>query len=262
MKILAVKTTIAFLCVSGLTVATGVQYRFKSAGEFPGAFQTVPLADNLQKIVGYYESSSTVAGYLEGPSPISPDKHTFSAVAPPGSGTSYAAGINNNGVVVGGFCAPPGCNPQAADHGFTYNQGIYSTIDYPQTGATTAAYGINDLGEIVGGYCAGPSACPVGATALTTHGFLDNHGAFTQLDFPESQYTQADAINNAGVIVGAYDINNTGPHGDLHPSIRKEVCMIQRKEGDGYVEREAQRSADDWGVEATGGGTDGGGCRS
>jgi transposase-like protein len=49
---------------------------------------------------------------------------------------------------------------------------------------------------------------------------------------------------------------------DLHPSIRKEVCMIQRKEGESYVEGKAQRSADDWSVETGGGRADSGGCRS
>jgi probable HAF family extracellular repeat protein len=208
----------AFACLAGLAIAVTIQYRFSSAGEPPGASQTFPLADNLRQIAGYYIIASGVsAGYMETlPSHPKSGTPSFFTFAPPGGAESYAAGINAHGVVVGGFCPPPGCNPTAADSGFTYSNGIYTTVNYPQTGATTAAYGINDLGEIVGGFCSGPFACPVGAFARTAHGFLDNQGIFTQLDYPGSQDTQADAINGAGVIVGAYDISNTGPHGFIY----------------------------------------------
>ncbi len=39
---------------------------------------------------------------------------------------------------------------------------------------------------------------------------------------------------------------------DLPPSIRREVYMILRNEEERHVQGEAQRSGDDWGVEATG----------
>ena len=39
---------------------------------------------------------------------------------------------------------------------------------------------------------------------------------FTQLDFPGAESTQPNAINNAGVIVGVYIINSTGPHGFMY----------------------------------------------
>jgi probable HAF family extracellular repeat protein len=45
----------------------------------------------------------------------------------------------------------------------------------------------------------------------TTHAFLDDHGAFTQLDYPGASVTQANAINNAGQIVGTYN-TTYGPH--------------------------------------------------
>jgi probable HAF family extracellular repeat protein len=194
--------------------ASTIQYRFSPAGNFPGATYSIPLGDNLTQIVGYYLSPTKLGAYIETSNKGAPP--VFLGLGPPGSAGSYAFGINAHGVAVGGFCGLGGCNALAAQHGFTYNNGAYTTIDYPQTGATTAAYGINDLGEIVGGFCAGPYPCPEGAFARTGHGFLDNQGVFTQLDYPGSQDTQADAINNAGVIVGAYDINETGPHGFLY----------------------------------------------
>jgi probable HAF family extracellular repeat protein len=197
--------------------ASTIQYRFSPAGNFPGATYSIPLADNLRQIVGYYVAPGVSAGYIESlPHVLKDGPPSFLALAPPGNAGSYALGINAHGVAVGGFCGPPFCNATAADHGFTYSNGIYTTIDFPQSGVTTAAYGINDLGEIVGGFCISPSACPVGAFTRTGHGFLDNQGVFTQLDYPGSQDTQADAINNAGVITGAYDINESGPHGFLY----------------------------------------------
>jgi hypothetical protein len=46
---------------------------------------------------------------------------------------------------------------------------------------------------------------------------------------------------------------------DLLPAIRREVYMILRNEEERDVEGEAKASGDDWGVEADGGGTSGGG---
>jgi probable HAF family extracellular repeat protein len=214
MKCASFCVSVVLVCLAAIVLAANVQYRFSSVGNYPGAAYSIPLGDNLTQIVGYYLSATNLDGYIEtsekGVPPV------FLGLLPPGSGVSYAFGINVHGVAVGGFCDPAGCNALAAQHGFTYDNGVYTTIDYPQTGATTAAYGINDLGEIVGGFCSGPFPCPEGAFARTAHGFLDDQGAFAQLDYPGSQDTQADAINNAGVIVGAYDINNSGPHGFIH----------------------------------------------
>jgi len=217
------KRTIASLgcavCLAAMALAANIQYRFSSAGNFPGATYSIPLGDNLTQIVGYYLSPTNLGAYIETSNKGAPP--VFLGFGPPGSAGSYAFGITAHGVAVGGFCGPPGCNALAAQHGYTvspsvYATEVYTTIDYPGTGVTTAAYGINDLGEVVGGFCISPSPCPVGAFARTAHGFLDNHGALTQLDYPGSQDTQADAINSAGIITGAYDINESGPHGFLY----------------------------------------------
>jgi len=202
------------VCMCGFAFAADVTYRFSSSGNYPGAAFTFLQAVNCCEIVGYYESSSASFGYLENVRQSGTGR--FLNLQPPGSVNSYASGINAKGVVVGGFCGPIACNPLDADHGFTYSDGAYTTIDYPQTGATTAPYGINGRGDIVGGFCAGPYACPVGAFARTAHGFLDRNGVFTELDFPASQDTQANAINDSGTIVGAYDVSYTGPHGFIY----------------------------------------------
>jgi probable HAF family extracellular repeat protein len=70
---------------------------------------------------------------------------------------------------------------------------------------STAVYGINDLGQIVGGFCPTSTVCAGTFVNPTAHAFLDDHGTFTQLDYPGMvDGTQANAINNAGQIVGTY----------------------------------------------------------
>jgi probable HAF family extracellular repeat protein len=126
-------------------------------------------------------------------------------------------GINRHGEMVGGFC-DDGCDAMTGMHGFTYDHGSYTTIDYPNLpmGSSTTAYGINSLGKVVGGYCLKTPICPAGIALPPTHGFLDDNGVFTALDYPGAVVTGASAINDAGAIVGTYDINLTGPHSFLY----------------------------------------------
>jgi probable HAF family extracellular repeat protein len=187
-----------------LASVAAVNYKFSPAGNYPGAAQTFPLAANLRQIVGYYASVSAGGAYIQniGESARTP----FLAISPPNSnGTAYASGVNSQGVTAGGYCIPPqGCTYPQSQHGFTWDNGAFTTIDYP--GATSGgAYGINDLGQIVGGFCTTGNVC--GGTVLnpTAHAFLDDHGTFTQLDYPGAFETQANAINNAGQIAGVYN---------------------------------------------------------
>jgi probable HAF family extracellular repeat protein len=186
----------------GLAAAAKVHYRFSPAGNYPGAFETTPLAVNSAQIVGYYVnpggSSPSYVQTLRDGAASTP----FLAIAPPGSGTSYASVINSRGVVAGGYCTP-GCTYPASQHGYTWDHGIFTTIDYPGA-MSTGAYGINDRGQIVGGFCTHSTVCGGSILNPTAHAFLDDHGTFTELDYPGSFETQANAINNVGQIVGTY----------------------------------------------------------
>ena len=71
--------------------------------------------------------------------------YSFTAIDVPGSGNTYAYGINNSGQIVGYFQDAGGY------HGFVDTGGRFTTIDVP--GAYfTLAYGINDSGQIVGSF--------------------------------------------------------------------------------------------------------------
>jgi len=213
MKALCAGLIAAILCLAGLAPAANVRYAYRSTGKFPGAGFTFPLGLNDTQIVGEFENAKSVDGYIEDISGLADAKHHFSALVPPGSSTAYASAINVHGVIVGGL---DGSEYPQALHGFSYDHGTYTTIDYPGS-RFTAVYGVNDPGEIVGGYCLlpGEDACG-GLLNPTDHGFLDDHGNFTTIDFPGASGTQPSAINYAGVIVGSYDVGNAGPYSFLY----------------------------------------------
>jgi probable HAF family extracellular repeat protein len=203
------------LLVAAFAAAANLHYVFSPAGSFPGAYQTVPLANSLGEIAGLYETTTGGAAYIE----TLGEERTrtpFLSLAPPGStpGTPYASAINAAGVVAGGYCGPGTCTYPQSQHGFTWSNGNFTTFDYPGA-SSTAVYGINDPVQIVGGFCVKSPICGSAFGVATDHGFLDAHGTLTQLDYPGAQSTQANAINNAGTIVGIYNVNNSGPQGFL-----------------------------------------------
>jgi uncharacterized membrane protein len=68
----------------------------------------------------------------------------------------------------------------------------FRTIDSPAPGASsTFAYGINDVGQVSGLYFSGNS-----------HSFVYDGSNFTFFDVPNSTYSNATGINNAGTVVG------------------------------------------------------------
>jgi probable HAF family extracellular repeat protein len=183
-------------------------YDFNPAGEFPDSYYTVPFALSERHIVGYYVNASADNAYVQ-------TGKSFHDAAPSGSITSYLSGINRNGVAVGGYCtAAGGCGPGEGAHAFSYHvkSREIRSFDFPMKGSASTAYGINDKGVIVGGWCQNSNTCPQGLFNPASHGFINDHGHYTTLDFPNAQGTSLRAVNDAGTIVGYYVINNTGPH--------------------------------------------------
>ncbi len=93
----------------------------------------------------------------------------------PGSTYTDVDGMNDSDELVGNYFVG------SSRHGFVYQNGTYTTIDYPGVASGTYAWGINDLGQIVGsdggsdGFLATPVACfardsriatPTGAVAV------------------------------------------------------------------------------------------------
>jgi hypothetical protein len=102
--------------------------------------------------------------------------------------------------------------------GYTFTTFDVSTQLGGPAGFTNAT-GVNDSGQVVGfigpANNAGASVTPSGANGYD--GFIDNGGAITQIDVPNSQAntTEISGINNSGQITGTF-IDSTGagvPHG-------------------------------------------------
>lgn len=153
--------------------------------DFPGAFATRGYAvNNKAEIVGSYDDDQfNTTGFLMSA------QGRFRLVDPLHTGFSEAYGINDARVIVGTFQVDP-------QLGFAFAKGRYHAI---ANGADiNLAVGVNRFRDIVGGYA---DVC------CDLHGFLFRKGQFTTIDYPGASSTIADAINDAGVIVGVWRAN-------------------------------------------------------
>jgi len=190
------------LAVLVLTVAPCfAQYKFTKV-DFPGAPQTNLFAiNNKRQYVGASidASGTNHAIYFDG--------NTLSLLNPSGvvgTNFSFALSLNLRGDIVGGYL-------DASDHshGFLYNEGNVTTIDFP--GALgTFAFGINDLREIIGIYS---------DSAKVQHAFSLHNGVFKTTDLAGGIGTVPFSINDAGEVVGQYTtVANTIGHGYFEAS--------------------------------------------
>jgi len=135
------------------------------------------------------------------------DKGIFTTLDPTNSIRTSGGFINAQGQVVGFYRVA--LQPQRR-LGFIWSKGTFTTFSEPFDGPAfgTRAFGINDIGEVVGDYSDDPDHA---------HGYLrSSKGDFTPLNVPDAGSTTAQGINNAGTIVGYYNIlklNDPNPHG-------------------------------------------------
>jgi len=102
-------------------------------------FTTVTGINASGSIVGFYEASAVVHGFLL-------SGGTYITIDPPGATTTTAQGINDMRQIVGGYRDSAGPNP----HGFLLSDGDYTIIDDPLATRGTNATGLNNKGQIVG----------------------------------------------------------------------------------------------------------------
>ncbi len=181
---------------------SGNIHGFKLAGgtytqlDFPGATGfTVALGVNSSgEVVGIYDDPVTgdADGYLLSGS-------TYTSIVVPGATYTYTEGLNKYGVVAGYYFDTSGNS-----HGFTWNKGTITTIDYGNGYPNTYLAGINDSGVMIGGYGSNET---IGSIFYPwEHGFLYSSGTFSTFDVPfgDVQVTQPWGMNNKGEIVGGY----------------------------------------------------------
>jgi uncharacterized membrane protein len=147
-------------------------------------FRAVATANGINdrgQIVGSLDQS----GFLY-------DGGALTTLMAPGALSTSPEGVNNAGVIVGGYL-PPGAT---MSHGFVYSGGAFTTLDFPGSIGTSIA-GINNLGQMVGNYSAYDAQ-----NRIQTSGFLYSGGVFTAIDVPGGGGTYLNGINDSGVIVG------------------------------------------------------------
>lgn len=126
------------------------------------------------------------------------DGKTITTLDAPGATFTEANGISKSGAIVGDYY-----DSSDVQHGFLYQQGKFTNIDYPGNGGETVAYGINSTGEVVGYYFLNSAI----------HGFLLNaSGVYSSIDFPSAEDTYPGGINDVGAIAGSF-IDGIGVHG-------------------------------------------------
>jgi uncharacterized membrane protein len=166
--------------------------------DYPGAAETSAHGiSNAGDVVGVYSNPAGIGhGFLL-------KDGTFHKIHVPGSDFEQVNMAQDNGrVLVGSFDSPDG-----HIYGFVRNRpGEFQTIHFHGHGLVcTGARWINEKGDIVGVYarnCAG-----------IRQGYLLRHGKFVTIDPPGAVDTQADAINDDGVIVGLYTDGAGVTHG-------------------------------------------------
>jgi uncharacterized membrane protein len=192
--------------------AAGVDHAFLlHDGQFtqidvPGAASTIGRGiNNAGDVTGnFIDSSGTEVAF------VLQDGNFRSFLVDPCSSDIWSA-MDNGQVFVGDNCA----NPDSALYGFLRDRrGKFHTIDFPGSGPfpCTAARWINEREEIVGLYAVANNADECyGAEVI--HGFLLRHGKYIPFDVPGSISSNPLAINDDGIIVGAYTDKNGVTHG-------------------------------------------------
>ncbi len=140
---------------------------------------------------------------------------TFTSLDYPGAAATFALNNNNINGSSGSLIDGSGQTGQivgyyvdssSKSHGFLYQAGNFSSIDYPGA-SDTFACGINDGGEIVGHYL---------DSSGNSHGFLKQAGDFSPIDYTSSPSTYAFGINDAGEVVGSYLDSSGNQEGFLY----------------------------------------------
>ena len=178
--------------------------------DFPGSIATQCHGINSNgDIVGRYmsvEKSGNGKGLAhEHGFLLSGDR--FSSVDFPDSVTTDAWKITDTGDIVGDWSS----NGNFFVHGYTLHNSQFTSFDFPDA-RLTASREINASGQMVGIY---QSKLFNGGTSNPgrEHGFAVINGSYSGFDFPGSGLTAGLAINDSGLIVGAYIDSSGAEHG-------------------------------------------------
>ncbi len=137
--------------------------------------------NKYNNIVGYYFDSHEFAhGFKRFTS------GSFMSIAYPKSTGTMPNSINSSGWIAGSYN-----DANHGLHGFVYKNGVYATVDYPNTTATEL-FGISDAGVVIG----------LDHSLEQGRAFLYKNGKFEVISAPNAYYTHATGIAPNGLITG------------------------------------------------------------
>lgn len=183
----------------------------------PG-YQLSTIGSTLQ--LPFMNTSGTVAGISQGQLAVFQDGNTRLVDLPAGTTFSYASGINDQGVILGGAYRETlvGGTIEHAGHVVTDNQqqflyqngkltNMQQIIGLPlvamEPGPMASVRGLNNHGELVGTISHTNSAA--------SEAFAYRNGQLQTIATPGNwSSVNAHAINNLGVVVGSYSFLNPG----------------------------------------------------
>ena len=198
-----------FVGFTSVAFCDPISYTYTTISDPNASFGTYATGVNDSgQVVGYYGDVNGINQgfvYADG---------TFTTISDPNATAgTYVTGINDSGQIVGFYTAvtttstPDGVGETYVNYGFEYANGVYTTIDDPNSGTFgTWLDGINNSGQVLGYY---QDASGV------DNGFVDTNGAFTTISDPNAfsgpfsyhgplDGTFVNGMNDSGQIVGYY----------------------------------------------------------
>lgn len=123
---------------------------------------------------------------------------TFTELTFPGAVTTVAAGIGDNGHIVGWY------TKGNVTSGFLYANGNYSSVQYPNA-IVTQVMSVNSAGDVAGWYRKAGETQTFQGQPMAYHGFVrTSAGEFLEATHPSHKYGMAQRILADGSVVGCY----------------------------------------------------------
>jgi len=154
---------------------------------FPGAFATYATGiNNNGVIVGGFETffDDAVRSFIK-------EEDSFTELTIPELNDATASGINDAGTIVGGFFE------EDTSSGFILNGGVTETVTHPDGGSELIS--LNNSGLYVG---------IVTPDQGSMRGFVYDGSEFVDVAYPGAEETFLTGINDSGVLVGSYFLND------------------------------------------------------
>jgi hypothetical protein len=121
----------------------------------------------------------------------------YKTIAFSGASATYPLAINDSGEVAGSY------TKNGVSNGFTWTNGTFATINYPNSKYGTVLTAVNNTGVVVGNHL----------SADKDFGFIYENGAFKNIVYTGAKYTMAGGINNNGLVSGQIYFSETNTLG-------------------------------------------------